>query len=264
MKKANHEDKSQRENNGKNHLKLYAFKSIAFIKAVIIKLKKHYKNNIRIYKTFYKISLFILFIVFFIVPLAGTVNIAVENELNLDESTLLKEKLDYLFNSNEKRINAIIRYCKRHNIPPLFAASVIYAESSNKKLATSYVNARGLMQLMSKTAIALAKATGDKKLAKAIEKNPNLLYDADLNIFLGTYFLKDLSRQFGGNWQKALHAYNVGPYAFKLGKRNPYYVNRIMRFYSDWTGMNLEQIHAKYSKMLFNLYKPKTKIIGPE
>ncbi len=261
----------QKENKQTSHNTQQSNKSNSKVKTLLNKIntyfsktKSHVNKQKKIYNPVFNLILAFFFIFIFILPLAGTINITVENDLGLDEATLLKEKLDYIFNSNQKRVNALIKYCKRHNIPPLFAASVIFTESTNKTLATSYVNARGLMQLMSKTAIVLAKATGDEKLAGAIKKNPNLLYDADINIFLGTYFLKDLKRQYKGDWSSALHAYNVGPYAFKKGKRNPHYVNRIMRFYSDWTNMNLEQIHKKYSAFLFNLYKKKNKLIGPE
>lgn len=232
------------------------------ISPFIVVAKKHFKKRKGIYSPFFNIALLIIYLTIFIFPLAGAINTTENNELNLQEATTLKEKIDYLFNSNQKRVNAIIKYGKRHGVPPLFATAVIFTESTNKTLATSYVNARGLMQLMSKTAVVLAEATGDKKLAAAIKKNPNVLYDADINIFLGTYFLKDLKRQYRGNWSSALHAYNVGPYAFKKGKRNPHYVNRIMRFYSDWKNLSLPDIHEKYSAFLFNLYSPGKKLIG--
>ncbi len=250
----------QKVNNTTHTQNNIANKALDKIKIIFIP----FLNAKKLYKRFLMVLFIFIYLVFFIIPLAGTVNITVENTLNLDNATLLKEKIDFLFNSNEKRVSALIKYCKRHNVPPLFVSAVIFTESTNKRFATSYVNARGLMQLMSKTAVLLAKATGDKSLAEKIKNNPNLLYDDDINIFLGTYFLKDLKRQYKGNWANALHAYNVGPYAFQKGKRNPHYVNRIMSFYSDWSKFSLAQIHEKYSSFLFNLYSLKNKLIGPE
>ncbi len=169
-------------------------------------------------------------------------------------------KLEYLFDGNLERVNAVIKYSKENGIDPLFTISVIFAESDNRKYATSRVKARGLMQLMKPTAIILANAMGKKDLVKKIYTNPGVLYNPKINIMLGTRFLKDLRGMYK-NWKHTLHAYNVGPVAFKYGKRNHRYVNKIMGYYEDFKKKDLEQIHKSYRDYLSYIYRKRVSLV---
>ncbi|GEM_PF-868849 len=86
-------------------------------------------------------------------------------------------------------------------LDPLLILSLIRQESAFQENARSHAGARGLMQLMPGTANAL----NGKKL------KPNQLYDAGLNVKLGTKFVDRLLERYDGNVYKVLAAYNAGP-----------------------------------------------------
>ena len=164
-----------------------------------------------------------------------------------------REKLLYLFNNDIGRVSHIVNYSKKNDISPFLTSAVIFAESDNREKAISIVKARGLMQLMLPTAVILLNAGGEKELAEQVIKNPDILYDVELNIKLGTYFLKDL-RNMHKSWADALHAYNVGPFAFRYGRRNYAYVSKILTFYNDWEKMDQVGIYKKYNNYLSSIY----------
>lgn len=83
---------------------------------------------------------------------------------------------------------------------PLLVLSLIRQESAFQENAQSRVGARGLMQIMPKT----AKALHGKKL------KPNELYDPELNVRLGTKYVDKLLQKYDGNVYKVLAAYNAG------------------------------------------------------
>lgn len=229
------------------------------IKMIINRLVENIKKNKMKYLTA-KIALVSLFLIVFAFQTINSMELTKPIAKKKIAVSKLKIKLSYLFVSNEIRTNAIIKYSKKYNIPPMLTAAVIFAESSNIPTAISRVKARGLMQLMQPTAILLAKAQGNMKLVKRIKKNPKVLYNQELNISLGTMFLADL-RKMNTSWENTLHSYNVGPTAFRRGRRNHRYVKKIMRLFSDWSKLDLNDIHAKYRYFLSNLYNKKVELI---
>ncbi len=82
--------------------------------------------------------------------------------------------------------------------------SIIRQESAFNEQATSYVGARGLMQLMPKTARATAK-----KL-KMKSRHPDL-FSPSINIQLGSAYLAEQKKRFG-SLALAAAAYNAGPH----------------------------------------------------
>ena len=94
-------------------------------------------------------------------------------------------------------------------------------------------------------------------LAKIIKRYPNILYYPRLNIYLSTLYIKTYKELYGWNWENALHAYNVGPNAFLRGQRHFYYVNRIMRFYNNWTKFNPKEIRQVYFNDLVSIFGKK-------
>jgi soluble lytic murein transglycosylase len=91
------------------------------------------------------------------------------------------------------------------------------AESAFAPSATSPVGARGLMQLMPKTA---AMVMHEKKL------EPEKLYDPELNIRLGTKHLRELIDKYGGNQTAVIASYNAGAHN----------VNRWLKTYANLKG----------------------------
>jgi len=95
---------------------------------------------------------------------------------------------------------------------PELVLSVIRQESEFDSDATSYVGARGLMQLMTYTAKLVAKQA-KLSYSKSKLKNP------DYNIKLGSYYLTGLLEQYEGSYPFALAAYNAGPKRVKYWKK---------------------------------------------
>ncbi len=88
---------------------------------------------------------------------------------------------------------------------PALVLAVIRQESGFYGGAVSGAGARGLMQLMPRTA---------KRVARRIKvrySRKKLLTDPDYNLRLGRAYLSDLTEQYDGSYILALAAYNAGP-----------------------------------------------------
>ncbi len=91
-----------------------------------------------------------------------------------------------------------------HSIDPLLALALMRRESRFAPEATSGAGARGLMQLMPSTARGVARQL---RLASTSAVD---LYDPDLNVKLGTWYLASVLRDFRGRPDQALASYNAG------------------------------------------------------
>jgi len=83
-------------------------------------------------------------------------------------------------------------------IPPSLALAVAKVESDFQAEALSHKGARGVMQIMPKTARDEFGVAADE------------LWDAQLNVQLGLNFLEQLIDRYGGRWDLALSHYNGG------------------------------------------------------
>ena len=99
----------------------------------------------------------------------------------------------------------IERWARRYGVSPDMVAAVLECESSGRVRAVSESGALGLMQLMPKTAGAMAKELGLK------EPSGRDLFDPGLNIRLGSYYLSKLWKRFGGERMLVVAAYHAGP-----------------------------------------------------
>ena len=93
----------------------------------------------------------------------------------------------------------IFRYSQDQNIDPLLVMALIRQESAFNIRATSRVGARGLMQIMPKTARTINRRTTKKDL-----------YIPEKNIDLGTRYFAKLLKRYDNNVVHALAAYNAG------------------------------------------------------
>jgi hypothetical protein len=112
----------------------------------------------------------------------------------------------------------------RYNLDPNLIHSVISIESNFNPKAVSHNNARGLMQLMPRT----AELMGVKDS-----------FDPGQNIDGGAHYLSDLLKKYKNDLTLALAAYNAGPESVdKYGRRVPpyletmKYVQRIAKTYA--------------------------------
>ncbi|MCX5907107.1 MAG: transglycosylase SLT domain-containing protein, partial [Deltaproteobacteria bacterium] len=103
----------------------------------------------------------------------------------------------------------INQYAQANQLDPAFVSAVILEESRFNPQALSPAGARGLMQIMPPTG---------KKIVNKV-KVPNytddLLYDPEVNIRMGSWYLASLMEEFGGKEALALAAYNAGAQAVR-------------------------------------------------
>lgn len=100
------------------------------------------------------------------------------------------------------------KHTEKSGIPLNWALSITRKESAFNPEARSGVGARGLMQLMPKTAKSVARRLGRSY------GNKQALYDPDLNIALGAEYLAQMKGRFGSRIF-ATAAYNAGPHRVK-------------------------------------------------
>lgn len=104
----------------------------------------------------------------------------------------------------EKYTETIQENSQKYNIDPFFISALIKNESKFNAHAISSTGAIGLMQIMPDTGNWIARET------KWEAFSPELLYQPDVNIRLGTWYLSELYHQFHGNLILTLAAYNAG------------------------------------------------------
>jgi soluble lytic murein transglycosylase len=103
----------------------------------------------------------------------------------------------------------INKYAKQENLDPALLSAVILEESRFDPKALSVSGARGLMQIMPATGKGIAKSL---KIRSYGDQN---LYEPELNIRLGSWYLARLLEEFRGKLYLAVAAYNAGPKAVK-------------------------------------------------
>jgi soluble lytic murein transglycosylase len=92
----------------------------------------------------------------------------------------------------------------KNNLDPYLVASLIRQESEFNPSAISYANAYGLMQLLPAVGKAMAREEGISHFETFQLLNP------EINIRLGTRYLRQVLDRFGGVSEYALAAYNAG------------------------------------------------------
>jgi soluble lytic murein transglycosylase len=103
------------------------------------------------------------------------------------------------------RKHELYRLAGRYKVDPLLLAAIIRAESGFNPIAESHKGALGLMQLMPRTALAMAHEI------KVNYQDSDDLYTQEINLTLGAHYFAKQLRNFDGNLVLALAAYNAGP-----------------------------------------------------
>lgn len=111
------------------------------------------------------------------------------------------------------------KYASEYNVPAYVIFAVIDVESDFETGATSSVGAMGLMQMMPDTFEWLSSANhlGENR-------SVNDLYEAEVSIRYGTYYLKYLYGKFY-DWDTVLAAYNAGEGNVAEWLKDPEYVD---------------------------------------
>ncbi|MCE2569917.1 transglycosylase SLT domain-containing protein [Motilimonas eburnea] len=106
------------------------------------------------------------------------------------------------------------KYAKERNLDSSYLFALARQESAFHTQAQSPVGARGLMQLMPATAKYTAKKIGVPYNGVAS------LYDPEVNVRLGSAYIKGLLDDYNGNRILASAAYNAGPNRVKRWRNN--------------------------------------------
>jgi len=100
--------------------------------------------------------------------------------------------------------DTIQQKAQERDLDPFLILALIRQESLFDAQARSPAFALGLMQLLPSTAARVAKQVG-------LEPPSNeKLFEPEVNLTLGTQYLKDLLLRYSNNWYKAIAAYNAG------------------------------------------------------
>lgn len=95
-------------------------------------------------------------------------------------------------------------YSQKYNVDPFLVASIIKVESKYNKDALSHKGAKGLMQISPITG-----EWGSKEIG-ILNYKDELLYDPEINIEIGCWYINKLKNQFNNNLELVLAAYNGG------------------------------------------------------
>jgi soluble lytic murein transglycosylase len=98
----------------------------------------------------------------------------------------------------------VLGHAGNYELDPALLAAVIYQESRFDPRAESSSGAIGLMQLLPETAKGIALRTGGRRF------EVDDLYDPEINVRYGSWYLRHLLTKYDGDLRKALAAYNGG------------------------------------------------------
>lgn len=113
---------------------------------------------------------------------------------------------------------------RNHMVPTSLALAVAKVESDFKARAMSSAGARGVMQIMPKTASGEFGVAADK------------LWNPRVNIRLGIDYLNQLYTQYGGRWDLALSHYNGGTLKGRGHEATPHsYTRGYVASVFDWS-----------------------------
>jgi soluble lytic murein transglycosylase-like protein/TolA-binding protein len=123
------------------------------------------------------------------------------SEFEILDKPFLLNKLYPLWYSRE-----IGKYCAQRSIEEFIILAIVRQESIFNREAKSSADAYGLMQIIPSTATSLAS---DLSLPFS---DPQILFQAEYNINLGTLYVQQLLKLYNGQMELMLAAYNAGPH----------------------------------------------------
>ena len=169
------------------------------------------------------------------------------------KSVALLEKIDnqagLTYKFPRPHSEQVYKYSNKYGLDVLLVYSLIREESRFNKYAVSSSNARGLMQLIRGTASDSARAVG------LHQYNFDMLFDPEVNVELGSFYLRKVLDRYNGEIPLGLASYNAGParvseWVDEIGYSNfdefiekiPFtetrnYVKRILRSYGAYNAL---------------------------
>ncbi len=118
-------------------------------------------------------------------------------QLQLNNQLMLRFPLAYQ--------NTVKMYAKQYSVPPEFVYAIIRQESGFREDVVSVAGARGLMQVMPRTASVVSK------MSKIPYANQDQLFLSQKNINIGIAYLQQLTKRFSNHPVLVAAAYNAGP-----------------------------------------------------
>lgn len=133
-----------------------------------------------------------------------------------------------------------------YGLEPAYVAAVVLAESGYNPNAVSSANAQGMMQLLPDTAAWIAPKLGEEYIEGS-------LFDAEINMRYGCWYLDFLMRRYNGDKRCASSAYHAGQGTVDKWLQNPEYskdgatldvipykstdtyVQRVLKYYEKYT-----------------------------
>ena len=117
----------------------------------------------------------------------------------------------------QKYSGLVEKYAEKYEVDPALVYAVIKTESDFNPNAVSVNDACGLMQMLPETLVWMQrKNPGERAYVRED------LFDPEISINYGTYFLDMLMEQFG-NMEAAAAAYHAGPSAVRKWLKDPRY-----------------------------------------
>jgi soluble lytic murein transglycosylase len=101
--------------------------------------------------------------------------------------------------------STVVSNARQRSLDPFILAGLVRQESEFNPQAVSHANAYGLTQVVPATGRLLARKAGLRRF------RANMLFQPETNLKLGSFYLRSMLDQWGGNWEQTLAAYNAGP-----------------------------------------------------
>lgn len=122
-----------------------------------------------------------------------------------ERHSLLKRRSAGLSRSFPVKFKAdLLRHAKSRGVDPRFVLAIMKQESSFRANAKSPAAARGLLQLTYDTALKYNKKAGYSRISAED------LYRPTINISIGSVYLSELQKEFGGLYEAIAASYNGG------------------------------------------------------
>ncbi len=102
------------------------------------------------------------------------------------------------------RWSTVYNESRKNGVDPMAVLALIRQESKFSANIVSSADARGLMQIIPPTGKRISRAMKEKNF------DPDFLFDPEVNIRMGTFYLAALLRKSGGELAPALAGYNAG------------------------------------------------------